>query len=203
MKSELFGLFVLVSVSTSILAAPTQKEVIAMLNRVQARVASGDLKAMDELTTLPGDWAAPALLHIFKHNYQIAGATPTNKAAGLKAAQLATTVAGGEEYLVKLLEDKPAREAEAVAPEQEAGIRMLVAAKNHAAVRILCGALDQPQMSKKVVRALNQLSLPGAPQFPPDRMKNADLEVIAKWKEWWAANKETYNAKGTSSAPIP
>lgn len=194
MKLNLFIATVLFCVAGSVFAEPTEKEFLAVMNKVQARVAGGDVKALDELTTLPGSWSTPAFLTIFKQNYNIYGFTPTNRAIGARCAQLATTTSGGEEYLVKLLKGKPADNR--VYYQQDSAIKCLVANNNATSVRILGGsldAIDEEEIGPKVTRALTALNLPGAPMSSKDRVSNA--EALKKWKQWWDAHKGDYPSR--------
>lgn len=175
----------------SVFSEPTDKEVIDLMNKVTIRVNGGDLKALNELTALPGHWATPALLSIFKQNYNIYMATPQNKAIGLKAAQLAISTDGGEEYLLKLLKGKPANNY--VYFQQDSAIKCLVLVHDGRSIRILGASLDDldpAEIGPKVVNALASLNLPGAPVSAKERISYA--AALAKWKTWWASHKENY-----------
>ncbi len=173
---------------------PSDKEAIAIMNRVQRKVAGGDVGALDELTTLPGSMSAPAFLTIFKQNYNVYGATAQNRAIGLKAAQLATSVPGGEEYLVKLLRKKPDNSPNWVLIQQDTGIKALIATNNKTSVRILCGALDEVDIGGKAANALATMGLPGAPYSSKSKSDTSTPQGVQKWKQWWAENADSYAA---------
>ena len=194
MKLNLLIALALFCVAGSVFSEPSEKEVIALMNKVQARVAGGDVKALDELTTLPGSWSPPAFLTIFKQNYNIYGATASNRAIGARCAQLATSTAGGEEYLVKLLKGKAANNG--IYYQQDSAIKCLVVVHNDTSVRILGGALadvDTEEIGPKPTRALTTLNLPGSPISPKDRVSDAD--AFAKWRKWWDGHKGDYSGK--------
>ena len=191
MKLIFFIAAALFSAAGSAFSEPSDKEVIALTNKVQARVAGGDVKALDELTTLPGHWATPAFLTIFKHNYNIFGYTPTNRAIGARCAQLAVSTNGGEEYLVKLLKGKAANNM--VYYQQDCAIKCLVVVHDEKSVRILGGALadvEPEEIGPKLTRALTSLNLPGSPVSPKERIGDAD--ALAKWRKWWDGHKGDY-----------
>lgn len=164
MKVQIFTAVALFYAAGSTFAEPTDKEIVTLMNKVQVRVARGDIKALDELTTLPGHWATPAFLTIFKQNYNIYGYTPTNRAIGARCAQLAVSTNGGEEYLVKLLKGKAANNYGYF--QQDSAIKCLVVVHDEKSVRILGSALaevEPDEIGPKLTRALTSLNLPGAP----------------------------------------
>lgn len=185
-------LFFLLAMTSGGLCEPSEKEIVALMNKVQRSVAEGNVKALDELTTLPGKFATPAFLTIFKQTYYIASATPTQKAIGARCAQLALSTSGGEEYLVNLLKGKPANNY--IFYQQDSAIKCLAILRHETAIRILGGALadvDRDEISPKLTRALASLNLPGAPISPKDRV--SDAEALAKWQKWWATHRSDYS----------
>ena len=181
---------------------PSPKEIVALMNRVQSRVAAGEISALDDLTTLPGKFAVPALLTIFKQHYNLNGASKTDKAIGVKVAQLVTTVSGGDEYIASLLKGKPANNY--VYFQAESAIQCLAIVHNETSVRLLCGCLDvvdEDEIGPLVTSALTGLNLPAAPISPKDRLSNA--AALSKWKLWWQAHKDEYTSKSGASSPTP
>jgi hypothetical protein len=88
--------------------------------------------------------------------------------------------------------------------QQESAIKCLILVHNDTSVRILGGSrddVDEEEIAPKVTYALAQLNLPRAPIAPNQRVNKA--EAFAKWKQWWAANKDNYVAKTGSSSPAP
>jgi hypothetical protein len=208
MNTRVVFAFIFLSAVTSGFSEPTQQEVIALMNKVEARVAAGDASALDDLLTLPGNWAVPALIDIFKENYVVYGATPQMKAIGKKAALLATTVSGGEEYLTKLLKKKPDDDPNWVFIQQDMGIKALIVADNKTAVRLFCGALDEPEIGARAANALAAMNLPGAPYASKDKSgrTSASAESINQWKQWWDSNASNYAGNGDSqtvASPSP
>jgi hypothetical protein len=188
MKTLSFCALAFFGIVGAALSEPSEKEVVALMNKVQTRVAAGDVKAVDELASLPGQFAAPAFLTIFKQNYSISGATPTQKAIGERCAKLLTTTKGCEEYVVKLLKGKPVNNYAFY--QQDSAIKCLVLIHDVTSIRILGNALeevDPEEIGPKLTRALTSLNLPGAPIAPKDKLSNAD--ALAKWKRWWQDHK--------------
>ena len=144
-------------------------------------------------TPLHGQWAVPAFLTIFKENYNIYGATPTNRAIGAKAAQLATSVAGGEEYFVTLLNNKGDSRDNSPLLQQISAVKALICAHNKTSVRLLAGALDSPIMGGRAANGLATMGLPGAPYSSKDKGGTSSADGIAKWKEWWKSNAANYS----------
>jgi hypothetical protein len=194
MKSPVLLAFAFLGCASIGYAEPTQQEVIALMNKVEARVAAGDASALDDLLTLPGHWAVPALIDIFKENYVVYGATPKMQAIGRRAATLATSVSGGEEYLAKLLTKKPDDDPNYVFIQQDMAIKALIVADNKTAVRLFCGALDQPEIGARTANALAAMNLPGAPYSSRDKSgrTTASAEHIDQWKQWWNSNASNY-----------
>jgi hypothetical protein len=182
--------FALLGTVQAVFAAPSDQEAATLITQVEARVAAGDLHALNDLTSLPGSSASPAFLAIFKKNR-------TNKAITVKCAQLAVTTPGGEEFISNLLNRRaPSND---VFSQQEIAIQCLVLNQNETSVRILCGSLeylDPEEMGSFVTRALAVLNLPGAPFSPKERVSVA--EALAKWKQWWSENKDHYLVKTAS-----
>lgn len=183
--------------------APTREEVGALMNKVQDRVASGDVSALDQLLTLPGNWAVPALLDIFEEHYNLNLPSATDLAMEARAAQLATSVAGGEAYLVKLLRKKPDDSPPWVFGQQDVAIQCLIYAHNNTAVRLCCGALDQPDIGGRAANALATMKLPGAPYSSEDTSgkSSGDAGAITKWKQWWKANANNYPPMSNPKPP--
>jgi hypothetical protein len=194
MNTRLVTAFALLSMIASGFSEPSDKEAIALINKVELRVNGGDTSALNDLMVLPGKMAVPAYLNFFKNNYNIFGATRQNRGIGEKAAELATKIPGGEEYLVKLLKKKPDDSPNWVFAQQSTGIKALICANNKTAVRILCGALDEPEIGGRAANALANLGIPGAPYSSNNKGSDAtsNAEGIAKWKKWWNDNAYKY-----------
>jgi hypothetical protein len=176
--------------------APTKDEVIALMNKVQDRIGYGDVSALDQLLTLPGNWAVPAFLDIFAQFYNLPQPTATDQAMEARAAQLCTTVDGGEAYLVKLMRDKPEGSPNFVYIQQDNAINCLIFAHNNTSMRVLCSALDQPQMGGRMANALAMMGLPGAPYSSNNINAISGAKEVAQWKQWWKANGNDYPAMG-------
>lgn len=192
----------LLSLSNPVFADPSEKELVSLMNRVQRSIAEGDVNALSDLTTLPGKFAVPAFLTIFKQHYNLNGATATDRAIGVKCAEFATSIQGSDEYLISLLKGKPANNG--IYFQQDSAIQCLVIVHNDKTVRILGGSLDtldEEEIGPKVTHALTDLKLPEAPISPRDRVSNA--EALKKWKQWWQAHKDAYTSKSGASSPTP
>jgi len=202
MKTLLTFAFIFLFGVASGIAEPSKQEIITLVNKVEARVAAGDASAVDDLLTLPGNWAVPALLNIFKENYTVYGATPEMQAIGKKAAVLATTVPGGEEYLVKLLKKISDDNPNWVFIQQDTGFKCLIVANNKTSVRVLCSALDEPDSGGRAANALAAMDLPGARYSSSDRSgrSSANAEGIAQWKQWWTSNSSNYADNSVNKA---
>lgn len=185
-----------------VFSEPSEKELVSLMNRVQSRVAAGEINALNDLTTLPGKFAVPAFLTIFKQHYNLNGATATDRAIGVKCAEFATSIPGSDEYLISLLKGKPANNG--IYFQQDSAIQCLVIVHNDKTVRILGGSLDsldEEEIGPKVTHALADLKLPEAPISPRERVSNA--EALKRWKQWWQAHKDAYISKSGASSPTP
>lgn len=187
-------------IATALLIAVTpafselsEREMVDLINGVSLRINGGEVNALTELTTLPGNVAVPALLNIFKSNYSIFGATALNKSIGAKAAQLITTTPGGEAFLVKLLKDAREGQSNIVYFQQVSAINCLGLVKNKLAVRVLCGALADSEMGGRAAEALSMMGLPDAPYSAKSKPAPKKAEAVAKWKTWWDAHKGNYS----------
>ena len=76
--------------------AMTEKEMFAIINQVNARVARGDAESITTLKTLPKDYAASALLNIFEQNYHLYLEKPENRRIALKVGEVLTEIPGSE-----------------------------------------------------------------------------------------------------------
>lgn len=56
MKISLVIVTALLIAVTPSFSEPSEKEMIDLINRVNVRINGGELNALTELTTLPGDW---------------------------------------------------------------------------------------------------------------------------------------------------
>ena len=188
------------AVATAFLIAVTpafselsEKEMVDLINRVSLRINGGEVNALNDLTTLPGNVAVPALLNAFKYNYNVFRATPLNKAIGAKAAQLLTTMPGAEEDLLKLF--KIARDdiPNNVYFQQDSAIKCLQLVNNKFSVRILCAALAPTEIGCKAADALAKMSLPDAPYVMNEKSRPSKADGVVKWKAWWDVHKGNYS----------
>jgi hypothetical protein len=187
MKRILAVAFVLNCLAGRAFTAPSEVQNLELVNRVQARVAAGDTDALNDLTTLPANDSCPALFAIFKKNRNDA-------VVRSKCAQLAVTVPGGEEFILKLLKRRAADNPEF--SWQEIAIRCLVLNHTKTSVRILGSTLDDidlEELGPNVIRALAELNPPASPIMPTNHA--VDAEALAEWKRWWAANNGNYTVE--------
>jgi hypothetical protein len=193
MKISLVVATALLFAATPAFSELSEQEMIGLINRVSLRINGGEINALNDLTTLPGNVAEPVLLDIFKHNYNVFQATPLNRSIGTKAAQLVTTTPGGEEYLVKLLKDAREGQSNNIYFQQVSAVNCLALVKNKLAVRVLCGALADSEIGGRAADALVTMSLPDAPYSPKSKPAPKKAEAVAKWKTWWDAHKGNYS----------
>ena len=174
---------------------PSQREFMDHMNRIQIRINGGEIDSLKELTAYPGKWATPAFLTIFKQNYNVNGATPLNKGIGLKCAQLLTTTPGGEDYLVKLLQNTNEDIPNDVYYQQVSAIKCMLLVNQKFAVRILCSGLVDNEIGGRAASALALMGLPDAPYSTKKEIAPSKLDGIAKWRVWWEAHKDNYIEK--------
>ena len=170
---------------------PSDREIIALMNKVERGVAAGNVSALNDLLTLPPEWGVPGFLTIFKENYNVYGATPTNRAIGEKCAQLATSVPAYEEVFTKILNIKMNNDDPSL--QQVYAVKCLICAHNKFGVRVLGGALDAPTTGGMAANALATMGLPGAPYASKDTGVVSNAKGIAQWKEWWKSNAGNYS----------
>ena len=176
--------FAFICVASQAFPEPSDEEQLALVSRVEARVATGDTDALNDLATLPAKDSCPALLAIFKKNR-------TDAAITSKCAQAVVTVPGGEEFIQKLLNREAADNPEF--SRQEIAIKCLILNHDKTSVRILASTLDYfnpKEMGPIILRALATLNPPESPGMPKGH--EADPEALAQWKQWWSAYKANY-----------
>jgi hypothetical protein len=191
MNTRLLFVFLFLCALSSGFSEPSDKEIIAVMNKVERGVAAGNASALNDLLTLPPEWAVPAFLTVFKENYLIYGATPTNRAIGEKCAQLATSVPANEEVFAKILNIKMDNGDPSL--QQVYAVKCLICAHNKFSVRVLGGALDAPTTSGRAANALATMGLPGAPYASKDKGVASNAKGIAQWKNWWKSNSTNYS----------
>jgi hypothetical protein len=170
----------------------TDKEIIALMNRVTLSTNGGDINSLNELKAMPPKWAVVSYLTLFKQNYNINGATPQNKAIGAKCAQLLTTTPDGEALLVKLINDIDLKLPNQIYYQQISAINCMRIVNNKFAVRVLGAALNDTEMGGRAANALAMMKLPDAPFTLKQEARPSNAEGVAKWRTWWDANKGNY-----------
>ena len=170
----------------------SDKEIIALMNRVTNSTMGGDINSLNELKALPPNWAIVSYLTLFKQNYNIYGATAQNKAIGLKCAQLITTTPGAETILVNLINNTDANLPNTVYYQQISAINCMRIVGNKLSVRVLGAALKDTEMGGMAANALAMMKLPDAPFTLKQDARPANAEGVAKWRRWWDANKGNY-----------
>lgn len=170
------------------------KEYIALMNEVSHRVAMGEINALDDLKKLPADYGEAAVLQQFKNYYNLYKARPSDDATALKAAQVATEIPGGEAYLRTLLV-KLEKPTGGIINQRNNAINALVLARNNVSVRLFCGVLSDPDLGVRpdlICRCLAKMNIADAPYNDKTIADSISPEGIAKWKEWWTANKAKF-----------
>jgi hypothetical protein len=175
---------VLLCTAGGVFSDPSDEENLALVNRVQARVAAGDTAALNELAAVPAKHTWSALVAAFRKNRKDA-------TVNSKCAQLMVTVPGGEEHVLRLLKSKAANNDEY--GQHEIAINWLVLNHDRTSVRILGSTLDEvdpEEIAPLVIGGLAALNPPGSPIVPKGH--DADPTVLTQWKQWWRANKANY-----------
>lgn len=192
MKRGLIVAVVLFTAAFSWAAEPTQKEFAALMNKVTDGLMREKIEALNDLTTLPGNFAAPALLTFFKQNYNLNGATPFNKAVGVKCAHLLETTPGCDEYMIKLLKNTDENLPGSIFYQQMSTVKCMFILNNKFAVRILSNGLNDNEVGGRVANAYALMNLPDAPYTLKQDQPPAKSADIAKWKAWWETHKDRY-----------
>ena len=176
--------------------AMTDKEMLAVINKVTQRMNRGDVKALDDLKTIPSDTAVPALLMFYRQNHVVMRETPENRVIASRSAQLVAEVPGADVYLKGLFKKQTTENLPGWFERQrEAAVDAMVQVHNKFAIRVLADALTAPDRGMDAARlgaALADMNIPSAPYSKETRKSAGSPDGIAKWKEWWEANKAQY-----------
>lgn len=113
----------------------------------------------------------------------------------MKCAQLLTTTPGGEDYLVKLLQNTREDIPNDVYYQQVSAIKCMLLVNQKFAVRVLCSGLVDNESGGRAASTLALMGLPDAPYSTKEEMAPSKLDGIAKWKLWWEAHKDNYAGK--------
>ncbi len=182
-------------------SAHDDKKAVAVFNSVAPRVSGGDIKALDDLKTLDPDDGTAALLFFFHANYNVMRATPQTRAFAARTAELAAELPGSETYFKGLFKKgPPAKNKNSLANQRQDAINCLVYMKQRIAIRIVAESLADPELDVDpgmLGKALADMGIKGAPYSPKERKEAASPDAIAKWKEWYEANKATFAAPPT------
>lgn len=202
MKRPLFLLLLVLLANPSAADAQSeqQKQTIAVLNRADVRLMKGDITALDDVKALPGDDAVAGLLMFFKQYFYVYSTETEKKAIAAKAAQYITESPTAGPYIKRLFKKEANRPPSGnLTKYRQVTLESLITARNAFAVRTLFELMDESELEVPVgdfTRALARMSLPDAPFPAPDlrstKNPNYTPEGIAKWKEWWEANKANY-----------
>ena len=176
-------------------AAMSDKEIVATINKVVMKVTGGDVAALDDLKTLPSDTTVAAALMFFSQNFYVFRKTKQNGVVAAKTAELATSAPTSEVYLKNMLKKQPVKPNNKMLHQRDTGIDCMVFIHNKVAVRVFGELLSDPELAipiGTVSTSLADMSLAGAPYSSKTRNDAKTPEAIAKWKEWWEANKAQY-----------
>jgi len=173
-----------------------QQETVRILNKAEERLMQGDITALDDVKALPGDDSVAGLIMFFKGNFYRYNATPQQKAIAAKAAQYVTEVPTAGDYIKRLFKKEPGRQKSGLLINyRQTTLDALSTAKNTFAANLLFELMDESDLDVPIGDfgiALARMEVPGMP-YPRDARKMASSpEGIAKWKEWWAANKDQF-----------
>ena len=172
-----------------------QKRVMMLLEQASTRLMQGDITALDDVKALPGDDSVAGLLMFFKQHYYVFSKETARKAIALKAAQYVTECPTSEAYIKRLFRKEEGRASSRLLNDyRQTVLDCLTAAKNAFAVRVLIELMNEPTLEIPMGGlgiALAKMDLPGAPFGKNTERGPSSPEGIAKWKEWWSANKGT------------
>lgn len=173
----------------------TDKEMFALVNQVNGRVARGDAESIAALKALPKDYAVSALLNIFEQNYHLYLEKPENRRIALKVGEVLAEIPGTEEYLLNLLKKLPQPTPRWLFQQRQNAIDCLVNVHNKTSVRVFCSSLGESDLGIEpgvLGKALAAMNIPSAPYGPKGAKESSSPQGIAEWKDWWEANKEKY-----------
>jgi hypothetical protein len=164
-----------------------------VINNVNRRITYDlDIKALDDLKPLATNDAVASLLMFFNQNQHLYKATAKHKEIAARAAQLATELPNADAYFMKVFRKTQPSRGEL---QRDIAIESLVLVHNNFAVRLVAQALSDPELGVpigKLGSALAKMELPSAPFSSSQLKESATDDGIAKWKEWWEANKAQY-----------
>ena len=173
----------------------THEEIMKVVNSVGERLEKNDVSALDDLKTLPNEEAVAVAMMYFKQYNYVYNSTDLDHQKSAKAAELTTDIPGSEDYFKRLLRKQPSPVPGQLARMRVVALDLLVKTHTKASVRIMAEALSDPELAARpgdIGKALATMSLPDAPFTKADG-NNAGIPTgIAKWKEWWTANKGQY-----------
>ena len=177
-------------------AEMSDKEVMAVVNRVLRAYTGGDKDSLNELKKLPTNSAIPALLIFFKQSFYTFRPNAKTNAEALRIARMIVALPDSAGYMKPLFKTPPAKNPPGWYINQRGQIiDLLILLDSKFSVRMFADQLNDPDNilePKDLGRYLALLNIPGAP-FSKDTQKSAATpEGMQKWREWWAANKGDY-----------
>ena len=195
MKS-LFTFIVLLSVPACLCAEMSDKEIMAVVNKVQRAYTGGNKDSLDQLTKLPTSSAVPALLIFFKQNFYTFHPTTETNAEALRIAKMIIDLPNSAGYMKPFFKTPPAKNLPAWYIQQRNNIiDLLILVDGKFSVRMFADQLNDPAnilTPKDLGRYLALLNISGAPFSKETQNAAGTTDGIAKWKEWWDANKSDY-----------
>jgi len=174
----------------------TDKEILAIINKVTLRVTGGDVAALNDLKTLPNDFAVPSLLMFFRQNHFVLHETPQNRAIAAKASQLVLEIPDADVYLKGLFKKQSTADLPGwFLSQRNAAVACLVQLHNKFAIRAVANSLTDPDVGidlATLAGALADMNIPSAPYSKATRKQSSSADGIAKWQQWWQENKAQY-----------
>lgn len=167
-----------------------------ILNKAGERLMAGDITALDDVKALPGDDSVAGLIMFFKQYFYVFSKETEKKAIAKKAAIYITECPTAGPYIKRLFKKEAGRPKSGMLTNyRQTTLDALTDAKNSFAIRTLFELMDERDLEVPVgdfAIALAKMDLPSAPYTRDARKGASTPEGIAKWKEWWEANKAKY-----------
>ena len=190
-----FALTLFLCFAVPLYAEMTDKEMIAVINKVQRAYLAGNKDSLEELQKLPTNTAVPALLPYFNQNFQLFRPDAKKEAEARRIAKLILDLPGIDGFIKGLLKISPSKNPGWILHQRNGIIDMLIFVHNKTSVRLFADLLNDPDNAlpdKDLGRFLALLNIPGAP-FSKETQKEAITpEGMKRWKEWWETNKGDY-----------
>jgi hypothetical protein len=181
----------------TLFADMSEKEIRDVVNKVlRDYQGRGDTTSLDSLKKLPTNSAIPALLIFYKQNRNTLHHNAKVDAEAMRLAKIIVELPDSAGYMKPLFKTPPVPNPPGWYIDQRNTIAdLLTLVDSKFSVRMFGDQLDAPDnilSPKDLGKYLARLNIPGAPFSAQTQQASATPEGIAKWKEWWEANKGDY-----------